>query len=131
MELKKTYNYIPKFFCEPCDFKCCIKSDMDRHMNTRKHKVSAGGINLELNYINLHSSQKNYVCCCGKIYNTQSGLWKHKQKCNNTICEEENVVIKENDVLDIEAMGGKGDNDYEKDTKIIKKIAKVVGIDKN
>jgi hypothetical protein len=32
--------------------------------------------------------------------------------------------------LVIEAMGGKGDNDYEKDTKIIKKIAKVVGIDK-
>jgi hypothetical protein len=30
----------------------------------------------------------------------------------------------------IEAMGGKGDNEYEKDTKIIKKIAKVVGIDK-
>jgi hypothetical protein len=30
-----------------------------------------------------------------------------------------------------EAMGGKGDNDYEKDTKIIKKIAKVVGIEKN
>ena len=29
-----------------------------------------------------------------------------------------------------EAMGGKGDNDYEKDTKIIKKIANVVGIDK-
>jgi hypothetical protein len=29
-----------------------------------------------------------------------------------------------------EAMGGKGDNDYEKDTKIIKKIAKVVGIEK-
>jgi hypothetical protein len=27
-------------------------------------------------------------------------------------------------------MGGKGDNDYEKDTKIIKKIAKVVGIEK-
>jgi hypothetical protein len=31
----------------------------------------------------------------------------------------------------IEAMGGKGDNEYEKDTKIIKKITKVVGIDKN
>ena len=29
-----------------------------------------------------------------------------------------------------EAMGGKGDNDYEKDTKIIKKIAKNVTIDK-
>jgi len=30
-----------------------------------------------------------------------------------------------------ESMGGKGDNDYEKDTKIIKKIAKNVVIDKN
>jgi len=30
-----------------------------------------------------------------------------------------------------EAMGGKGDNDYEKDTKIIKKIAKAVGIEKS
>jgi len=29
-----------------------------------------------------------------------------------------------------EAMGGKGDDDYEKNTKIIKKIAKVVGIEK-
>ena len=29
-----------------------------------------------------------------------------------------------------ESMGGKGDNDYEKDTKIIKKIAKNVIIDK-
>jgi hypothetical protein len=31
----------------------------------------------------------------------------------------------------IEAMGGKGDDDFEKNTKIIKKIAKVVGIEKN
>ena len=30
-----------------------------------------------------------------------------------------------------ESMGGKGDNDYEKDSKIIKKIANVVGIDKS
>ena len=30
-----------------------------------------------------------------------------------------------------EAMGGKGDDDYNKDTKIIKKIAKVVGIEKS
>ena len=34
-------------------------------------------------------------------------------------------------IIVYEAMGGKGDNDYEKDTKIIKKIAKVVGIEKN
>ena len=33
--------------------------------------------------------------------------------------------------LVIEAMGGKGDDDYEKNTKIIKKIARAVGIDKS
>ena len=34
-------------------------------------------------------------------------------------------------IIIYEAMGGKGDNDYEKDTKIIKKIAKQVTIDKH
>ena len=31
----------------------------------------------------------------------------------------------------IESMGGKGDNEYEKEEKIIKKIAKEVFVDKN
>ena len=35
------------------------------------------------------------------------------------------------DKLVIESMGGKGDNDFDKDTKIIKKIAKEVGIAKD
>ena len=46
-------------------------------------------------------------------------------------CEDYNS--KKNDQYNkivYESMGGKGDNDYEKDTKIIKKIAKVVGISK-
>jgi hypothetical protein len=46
-------------------------------------------------------------------------------------CEE--YDSKKNDLYNkivYESMGGKGDNDYEKDTKIIKKIAKVVGIEK-
>ena len=33
-------------------------------------------------------------------------------------------------IIVYESMGGKGDNDYEKNSKIIKKIAKVVGIEK-
>ena len=66
MELENTYNYIPKFCCEKCDFKCCLKSDMNRHLSTRKHKTNAGGIKMELNYINLHSNKRlqlsfNYI----------------------------------------------------------------------
>jgi hypothetical protein len=53
---------------------------MYRHLSTRKHKTNADGIKMELNYINLHSNKHH--CNCGKEYKTQSGLWKHQQKCN-------------------------------------------------
>jgi hypothetical protein len=46
----------------------------------------------------------NYICICGKNYKHMSSLCKHKSKC--------------------------GDNDMEKEDKIIKKIAKEVIIDK-
>ena len=46
-------------------------------------------------------------------------------------CEEyDSKKNSQYNIIIYEAMGGKGDNDYEKDTKIIKKIAKVVGIEK-
>jgi len=80
MELKNTYNYIPKFYCEKCEFKCSLKSDMTRHLSTRKHNSSVDGIKMELNYINLHINK--HQCNCGKEYKSQSGLWKHQQKCN-------------------------------------------------
>jgi hypothetical protein len=38
------------------------------------------GIKMELNYINLHTNK--HQCNCGKEYKSQSGLWKHQQKCN-------------------------------------------------
>jgi hypothetical protein len=47
-------------------------------------------------------------------------------------CEEyDSIKNSQYNKLVYEAMGGKGDDDYNKDTKIIKKIAKVVGIDKS
>jgi len=47
-------------------------------------------------------------------------------------CEEyDSKKNSQYNIIIYESMGGKGDNDYEKDTKIIKKIAKVVGIDKS
>jgi hypothetical protein len=35
------------------------------------------------------------------------------------------------DKIIIESMGGTGDNDYEKEERIIKKVAKAVFVDKN
>jgi hypothetical protein len=46
------------------------------------------------------------------------------KKTSSRVSDQFNKII-------IESMGGNGDNDYEKENKIIKKIAKEVFIDKN
>ena len=46
------------------------------------------------------------------------------KKCNTKVSDQFNKII-------IESMGGHGDNDYEKEEKIIKKIGKEVFVDKN
>jgi hypothetical protein len=80
MEIKKNIKNIPKFFCEFCNFKCCIKSDMDRHILRPKHKNNANGNEMEIKKHKKHNER--YICShCKKEYMNYSGLWKHKKKC--------------------------------------------------
>ena len=51
-------------------------------------------------------------------------LYPEWKKCSSKYADQFNKIV-------IEAMGGKGDNDYEKEEKIIKKVAKEVCIDKS
>jgi len=79
--------------CNICDYITCNKTDYVKHINTTKHKRKC----LEMNISQI--SQKKYECICGKTYNNNSGLWKHKNKCieiekeinkiNNTNTNEE------------------------------------------
>jgi hypothetical protein len=57
------------FICEKCNFSCVKKSNYEKHLITKKHKIE--------------KSDTSYKCSCGKIYNYHSSLWKHKQKCIN------------------------------------------------
>ena len=50
-------------------------------------------------------------------------IYPEYKKCSSRVSDQYNKIV-------IESMGGKGDNDYEKEEKIIKKIAKEVFIDK-
>jgi len=54
----------------------------------------------------MENTQKNsFSCKCGKIYKDNSGLWRHKQKCNyneENIIEEENQIINTNEPTDKE-----------------------------
>lgn len=57
--VKRVYN------CEKCNYFSCKKSNWSRHIATQKH----------IGYV------YKFNCGCGKIYHTQKGLYKHKQKC--------------------------------------------------
>lgn len=67
---KKAYS------CIPCQFFCYNKKDYNRHLITKKHKNMTVEKICELD----NNSQK--ICnICNKKYKTDSGLWKHQQKC--------------------------------------------------
>jgi len=76
-----TSNYIHKFTCNTCDFKCCKLGDFNRHLSTSKHRNKSQMIQNDTyftsNYIN------SYICKCGSKYKYHSGLSRHKKTCNN------------------------------------------------
>ena len=79
METEKTPKNPTIFICEKCDFKSSNKKDYKRHLGTAKHKWKQ---------METFGTKKTYECVCGKEYNTRSGLFKHKKKCNYKTPEE-------------------------------------------
>jgi hypothetical protein len=67
------------FDCSFCKFKCCKNSDWIRHITTDKHNRRKDGNKMETIE---PKKNANYACKCGKIYSTNSGLWKHSKTCN-------------------------------------------------
>ena len=80
-------------YCSKCDFKCSFMSDWKRHITTRKHLLSDVGTKMELNGTKFaeknEKNEKPLNKCeyCEKVYGTSSGLWKHKNKGCNKMCE--------------------------------------------
>jgi hypothetical protein len=68
------------FECEKCNYKCCKKSDFNKHLHSIKHNTT--------NTTKLQP-QFSYKCKCGKTYNHRASLYNHKQKC----VYDENLVI--------------------------------------
>ena len=92
-----------KYSCEHCDFICSYKCDFSRHCSTRKHKMEIMEINKELiGKKNMGQQITGYNCLhCGKIYETNAGLWKHSKKCSSKIPSETNdLLIKSDDDIE-------------------------------
>jgi hypothetical protein len=89
LEVKKGEKGHTEYYCEICDFKCCKKYSWERHIGTSKHKKEVDGN--DLGQKKGKKGQIEYNCeKCNKIYQTQAGLWKHKQKCSHTNDNENN-----------------------------------------
>jgi hypothetical protein len=74
----KTSKNIKNFFCEVCNFNCCKKGDLNRHLMTQKH------INLTTSNgcVTENTSKSVNICdICSKEYKSRNGLWNHKKKC--------------------------------------------------
>jgi len=89
VETKKLKKNLPRFFCESCDFKCYMKCDWDRHNTRPKHLASVSG-----NPEDEKKLKKTYYCDCGRIFLSNSGLWKHKKGCGT---EELTAIDDKND----------------------------------
>jgi predicted transcriptional regulator len=89
MEIKKMPKNANIFHCEKCNFKCSKKSNYEVHLLTAKHKMEIMEINRKSK-----KTTKQFQCECGKIYSSNSGLWKHKKKC--TYLEKQEEIVEEN-----------------------------------
>jgi len=91
-------DFTPKlpinFICEKCDFNTCNKKDYTRHIKTKKH------LNANQQCFSMQNTQKNpYECKCGKKYVDNSGLWRHKKKCNNKNIENIENPDKKDEII--------------------------------
>lgn len=74
-------NSAPKFYCESCDYGTCKKSSYDTHILSARHKKSTFVNQNQPKFCQIQQSK--FTCeNCNKEYKDKSGLWRHKQKCN-------------------------------------------------
>ena len=86
------------FECIICDYTTCRKNDYDKHLVTPKHISNAKQSFCPAKVAKVAKKSqdvcwsKSYVCLCGKKYVDNSGLWRHKKKCNESIEFVNNTV---------------------------------------
>jgi len=142
------------------DFVESVKLQVSDLENVGKVGYIEGISNIIIKNLNALEVEKRPVHCTDQkrevMYVKEDNIWEKEDEANKKLrnairmiahknicmfkafrekypdCEEyDSKKNSQYNTIVYEAMGGKGDNDYEKDTKIIKKIAKNVTIDKS
>jgi len=91
-KVAKSSSNSNRFVCKYCDYTTSKKSSWLKHLKTKKHIKKS----LSKCYppkMDNKKVAKRYLCECGKSYQFQSGLSKHKKKCvkNMVIADGNNL----------------------------------------
>jgi hypothetical protein len=86
MDNEKSQKSRRIFICNNCEYRCYNKNDYKKHTHTIKHKKSenANVDNEKSQKVakpNLQVKPDTYKCICGKWYQYNSGLCKHRRQC--------------------------------------------------
>jgi hypothetical protein len=89
MEVNLSQKVAHKYCCQNCDYNTSKKCDYMKHLATDKHKINT----MEVNGNNMEVQKvAQFICNCSRIFNTNGGLWKHKQKCTNNNTVNSNIL---------------------------------------
>jgi hypothetical protein len=113
--MEKSQKVAAKFYCKSCDYTTSRRSDISKHLETRKHlsNVSAMVSNEKSQKVaksrqELISTEqeatgkKQYICdVCDKVYCDNSGLWRHKKSCVGETKETPNHSIPTEMVIEL------------------------------
>jgi len=111
--------------CKLCDYTTSRKSQYDRHILTLKHQNKQNDSSKSSK-----SSKNEWICDCGRHYKYDSGLYRHKKKCNyikplnNTECKELIQIKKEQEFKELKTLVidvMKSNNDLQKQNHELQK----------
>ncbi len=82
------------FYCEKCDFACSKLSDWNRHLLRRKHQNDKNDNKMVKKNAekNADGQRPSFVCECGKVYQFQSGLSRHKKTRGCVVDDDDNEL---------------------------------------
>ena len=109
MEMNLSYKIPRKYECICCQYITSYSKDYNKHLNTKKH------ISITKEICGNVEEMQNVLICdnCDKQFKTNSGLWKHKQKC--CVKQDESLVKKD------ESSDNKDESSDKKDESLVKK----------
>ncbi len=93
---QKYYKSTRVFNCTICDYKCFNKSNLNKHLQTKKHKKAEMVHNGTQNYYKSTTPSLDWECPCGKKYKYRSGFYRHKRLCKfqDNKEQKENINLK-------------------------------------